>query len=560
MSGEDRSLGAVLHLLRVTIEALSPVSLGSGDVIEVSRQRKREGDAESRREKGNATALVRDANGLPTVPGSTLQGLLRHRYTEEFGEAPANKLFGYAENTAGDAGRLFVGFGAVHDQNDHAATNLIVDAGRVTGDPILRRLRQHEPLRRDHVSLNARHVADGRKKFDRRAVPLGTRFSIEFALWGDKAEIAQDKAALERILRLFSHPAFRLGGAGRHGYGRIVLRCASYESPDLGNPVGLRRLRDQAPSVALQENLLPGTVAFDRAVTMRLRLTPINPWRVGGEAHYLTEETHGARLADGSTTTHPGAELRAKRDHLDVATILREPIIIWVNGKAELRVPEQNSPFETTLSNGVAFTVPGSAIKGLLVHRALFHWNRQRTDINGMIDVDEWLTWNEATRNAALEDRTNRPAQLAYLFGAAKERDSKTGKAGLVYIDDGIVSGVQAAQAVDHVVIDRFTGGVIPGLLYVEEVLVGGSIETAITVLPPENARGAETGDWQPEIRDAFLFALRDLCSGRLAIGAKSLGFCMGDIDAWEGAETLTSAWKAAWDALAALPSRRDAA
>ena len=560
MSGENKPLGAALHLLRVTIEAASPVSLGSGDVIEVSRQRKGERGPEARKETTNSTALVRDANGLPTIPGSTLQGLLHHRYRDEHGDVLARKLFGYADGTDGDAGRLVVGFGTVHGQNDQAVAGLIVDAARISDDPVLLRLHGHAPLRRDHVSLNGRHVADGRKKYDRRAVPVGTRFSIEFSLWGDADETAEDKAVLEDIVRLFSHPAFRLGGGGRHGYGRITIRRASYTCPDLGNPIGLRRIRDQIPSLPFEENLLSDVVTFDDAVTMKLKLTPINPWRIGGEGQYLTEETHGARLANGSATAQPGAEPRGKRDRLDVATILREPIIMWANGKAGLRIPGQTSPFDTTLPNGVAFAVPGSAIKGPLVHRSLFHWNRQRTDIDGMIDVDEWLTWDDDTRKTALEERTHRPARLASLFGAAKERDDKTGKAGRAYIDDGVVSDVQAAQAVDHIVIDRFTGGVIPGLLYVEEVLVGGSVDVTITVSSPARADRTETGDWPREIRDAFLLALRDLCGGRLAIGAKSLGYCTGDIVAWEGSDPSASAWKAAWDALAALQTRRDAA
>lgn len=556
MSGEDNPSGAILHLLRVTIEALSPLSLGSGDVVEMTRQRRGEEGTEPQ----NVTALVRDANGLPTIPGSTLQGVLRHRYTVEHRECAAKKLFGYAVDADGKAGRLFVGFGAVHDQNDHAVTGLIVDASRVNNDPVLLRLRKHEPVRRDHVSLNVRHVADGRKKFDRRAIPAGTRFSIEFALWGDRTEIAHDKAALGRIVSLFSHPAFRLGGAGRHGYGRIVPRRASYACPNLGNPTGVRRLRDQAPSVAFDENLLHDSVTFDKAIIMKLRLTPINPWRVGGEAPSLTGNTHGVRLANGSATVHQGADLRQERDQFNVATILREPVIIWENGKAELRVPGQGSPFKVGLPNGVAFAVPGSAIKGPLVHRTLFHWNRHRADINGMIDVDEWLKWDDSTRQAALAERTKRPERLACLFGAAKERDGGTGRAGHAYIDDGVVSDVHAAQAVDHIVIDRFAGGVIPGLLYAEEVLAGGSVETTITILPPPGEGAAGSADWPPDIRDAFLTALRDLCRGRLAIGAKSLGFCTGEIVAWEGAGTLISPWQAAWDALMASLARREAA
>ena len=311
MSGENKPLGAALHLLRVTIEAASPVSLGSGDVIEVSRQRKGERGPEARKETTNSTALVRDANGLPTIPGSTLQGLLHHRYRDEHGDVLARKLFGYADGTDGDAGRLVVGFGTVHGQNDQAVAGLIVDAARISDDPVLLRLHGHAPLRRDHVSLNGRHVADGRKKYDRRAVPVGTRFSIEFSLWGDADETAEDKAVLEDIVRLFSHPAFRLGGGGRHGYGRITIRRASYTCPDLGNPIGLRRIRDQIPSLPFEENLLSDVVTFDDAVTMKLKLTPINPWRIGGEGQYQLRKPTGPASRTGARPPSRARSLEA---------------------------------------------------------------------------------------------------------------------------------------------------------------------------------------------------------------------------------------------------------
>nr|WP_294555156.1 RAMP superfamily CRISPR-associated protein [uncultured Rhodopila sp.] len=545
-----------LHLLRITIEALSPLSFGSGDVLTVER-RHRTGDAmESRR--ADVTALVRDCNGLPVIPGATLQGRLRHLYDAEYGDAETRILFGYAEGTKGDAGRLFAGFAAVHDQDDHALTGLVTDATRIKKDPILRALRQDEPLRRDHVALNARHVADGRKKFDRRAVPIGTRFSTEFALWGTEAEASEDKAALARIVRLFGHPAFRIGGGGHHGYGRVVVRRCSYACLGLDNTAALRRLRTQEPSVSLAENIVPEIDAFGRAVTMKLRLTPINPWRIGGHGHYLTENTHGTRLADGGTVSKTGAGLREEREAADVATILREPVIAWANGKAELRETTQTSAFEPRLPNGVAFSVPGSAIKGPLVHRALFHWNRLRSDIDGMIDVETWLKLDVAEQAEAMKKLADRPLELGYLFGTAKERAGDAGRAGCAFFNDGAVADVQAVQAMDHIVIDRFSGGVFPGLLYVEEVLAGGSVETTITMLPPPREAGGT--DWPANIRDAFLLALRDLCSGQLAIGAKSLGFCTGDIVAWTGADDLKSPWETAWLALAgATPGKAGA-
>src|SRR5579863_4054495 len=66
--------GPALHLLRVTIEAKSPLALGSGDIFVGTRNRRRDG--KEKEETFVETALARDAYGLPTVPGATIQGLL----------------------------------------------------------------------------------------------------------------------------------------------------------------------------------------------------------------------------------------------------------------------------------------------------------------------------------------------------------------------------------------------------------------------------------------------------------------------------------------------------
>lgn len=546
-------MSRVLHLMRVTIEAVSPLSFGSGDVAPVTRERREDG--ETKTSTHSVTALARDANGLPAIPGATVQGVLRHLFEAEHGAAEACALFGYAEGTKGKVSRLSVSFGAVHDRADQAVIGLIVDAARIANDQILSLLRRDEPLRRDHVALNARHVADGHKKFERRAVPVGTRFSIEFALW-DEAD--QGKGKLTTILGLFNHEAFRLGGAGRQGYGRIKLVRASYARPDADKPLALRELRRELPSKSFAKDLPCDAAASGHAVSMTLVLRPINPWRVSGESDSLTEGTHGLRMGNGWAPDErfkhfAGMDLRqgenGDRNSRDIGTILRERVIGWAGTTAELRDPRAATPFDAS-ARAVAFGVPGTAIKGPLAHRTLFHWNRALPDRSGMIDLDAWLARGEADRDEALRRLGERPDPVAALFGAAKDRAGGSGRAGRIFVDDGTVSGVNAVQGVDHNSIDRFTGGVRPGFLFTEEVLIGdkinmgGGIATTITVLPPRDTDG-ETA------REAFLRALRDLCQGRLAIGAKSLGFCAGSITAWGGDPDLVTGWKATWDKLA---------
>src|SRR5687768_5200591 len=99
----------VLHLVRATIEALSPISSASGesDLYDM--------------------ALVHDANGVPEIAGSSLQGVLRHLYesrrknSEAEGETETEHLFGFARSdNTGRAGRLIFSCAKVHDSRDVA--------------------------------------------------------------------------------------------------------------------------------------------------------------------------------------------------------------------------------------------------------------------------------------------------------------------------------------------------------------------------------------------------------------------------------------------------------
>jgi hypothetical protein len=175
-----------------------------------------------------------------------------------------------------------------------------------------------------------------------------------------------------------------------------------------------------------------------------------------------------------------------------------------------------------------------------------------------MIDADALIKLAFEQRRAALDTLANRRGELEWFFGTAKERAERApgsdepGRSARIIFDDASVQDVAAVLAIDHNSIDRFTGGTRTGALYAEETLLGGTIEATITILPPTGV--GDERPWSRDLQRAFCSALRDLCEGRLAIGAKSLGFCEGNVD-WNGAESDVGSWREIWEICTAHPS-----
>lgn len=546
----------VLHLVRVTIEAESPLSFGSGDVS-VKETTSKGRDGKDVTETITETALARDAYGLPTIPGATLQGVLRSLADD--GSSAFERAFGWAQGDEGAAAKLTVGFARVHDSHDKAVAGVVTTESQITtilDDPILSELLRSDPLRRDHVKLNDRHVVDRRAKFTRLAAPVGARFSFELALWSAAEDAAEDGAYLCDLVGLLNHPALRLGGGGGRGYGRVKVVRASYARPALMTPDDLKRLRElrrDPPSAPFSIGFSPAQFAA-RATIAVVTLNPVGPWRIGGDGPAATELTNGERDNRGEWTRDVTLDLRgarpaggddethaavARKDG-DIARPAREPRIHWFAGSGAWRQPTADTPFDDN-----PFAVPGSAVRGPLAHRALFHWNRAR---GRFVDADAWSRLGAEQRDVDLRKYQEwgvRPPELSGLFGAPKERQATDARAARLLVDDGKAAEVRFIQGVDHNSIDRFTGGVREGFLYAEEVLIGGVVSLRLVILPPERNLTQTQADWPDDVRDAFLAALRDLCRGRLALGAKSMGFFTGDV-AWGGSDA--DKWRQAWD------------
>lgn len=520
----------ILHLLRVTIETEAPLSSASGEAGTYDMQ------------------IARDANGLPEIAGSSLQGVLRHLYDQTRGEEETNALFGFADEGRGASSRLFFSFGRVHDSHDIAVSGRTREAPDFD-DELLRILASEAPLHRDHVALTDRHVPEGHAKFERVAVPVGTRFSFEIAMYGSRGvDVGEEKSQILSILPLFTHPNFRLGGAARRGYGKVGIRRAGYRPLSLKEPHKIRDLREQASISALAgfENVVERarTAEVHGTVVIKVRLSPIGLWRVGSTGDPLRTGADELRDID-----HPRGGPNEREKDVDAAAV-REPTILWGENKDGDVVGAWEDPWQPIdqrslrTPSDLAFTIAGSAIKGPLAHRTLYHWNKLSKNL-----VDRAAPPSENELSAW----RHRPPELEAFFGAASDsaNGGKVGTAARVIVDDATakVSLANGVGALVHNSIDRFTGGVRNRFLFSEEVIIGGTFEVTLTILPPLNPNAGHEAWPDGRVAEAFCCALDDLTSGRLAIGAKSLGFCAGSGPDFNGDKGLADRWNLKWQA-----------
>ena len=442
------------YFARVVIEFVTPLHIGTGFDDDVS-------DA----------AVVRDANGFPAIPGSSLAGAVRAAYTRLHPKEETDELFGFQREDSGQGSRLRFSWGSIHDSRNNPVIGLQPDER--LDDPLLQNTLQL-PVR-DHVRLNHRGTADDRGKFDERVVPAGHRFTFTLELVGG----ADHETVWKSLLQILCDPALRLGGKSRRGLGAFRIVSCHQSGFDLASREAFDRYCRLTPKSDPNTSGLKDVTLFTTSQTLSatLKIIPEGYWMFGGG----TDE-------DGNADMAPVTENR----------------IVWEpNGS-----PRQH------------FLIPGSSIKGAIAHRTAFHYNALKGEFADLIPIDK-------SSPANIEALTSRNLAILELFGSAKDtgdsQDSQNkrgheNKRGHVMIDDLLLAKNSPGRLLHHVSIDRFTGGALPGALFSEKPFwKGEAIRLTIFIAEPEKASPAD-----PNIRKALALALADLAEGRLPLGAGS--------------------------------------
>lgn len=441
-----------LSIMHICLEAATAISVGSG------------------RSEGHEDApILLDAFGLPTIPGSTLAGVLRSLYRPEPDQPSEDHLFGYAKGETGASSRIEVSNGYLHDsQNRPSPVPKLNDDGSCA-DALLARFQQiyeQAPVRRHRTKISESGVADSEvgALFDRTVVPRGARFTFEIALWGAPEAAASRQGPLELLQSSMGSAEFRLGGGTRAGLGAVrslASRLWTFDLTDVASheAYGKAFLDLQTFSLPLQP------LAAGRRHDWRIKISPTDFWRIGNSETAIPQ---GADHADA-----------------DLAPYVEDQIV-W-----EADAPKWKR----------CLLVPASSVKGALRHRTAFHFDRLR---GRFLNADDPLQRIEGTdSNPAVMD----------LFGSVKSKSG--GARGRVIIDDAAIELAPGTklQTIMHNSIDRFTGGVRDGFLYGEQMIWKGEFQLNISLLGKDSPVS--------ELAErAFRMALDDLMNRRLAIGA----------------------------------------
>lgn len=504
------------------IEAQSPIQIGSGEkALTVSN------------------SLLKDAFGFYYIPATSLTGVLRHLFWEKdegLEESEGLKsIFGHQEmqKDKGQGSRLILSsahllLNGKKIADGLSAVDLIeVDEqleGKGSG------FEHIQPVRREHVRINHRGVADKdlKGKFESELLPKGCRFAFEIELVGT----AEDAENWETILSLLHHPLFRLGGGSRKGFGRFKVEQLITRSLDLSQEEDLQMYLAKSSQLAYREAgqnkyaaFKPSSKSEQAFKHYRLSLSAEDFMLFGGD--FNVEQANKA-IQDKDATLIPDF------------TPKTEKIIYWNGG---------------TMATTDCYLMPASSIKGAIAHRFVYHLNKLLGIYVDQQEVDhaevESKLADYEQQLAALENYQAKPLeatndglkkleelekelvqlterlqsmgnaetvelQKTALFGQALDSKAAKGQRGRILFEDiYLAKDTSAKKIFNHVAIDRFTAGALDQALYSEEVLQPRESMTLNIYVEQKAFEAVE----ENQVQQALEASLKDLCEGRLPLG-----------------------------------------
>jgi CRISPR/Cas system CSM-associated protein Csm3 (group 7 of RAMP superfamily) len=419
-------------------------------------------------------SVVIDVNGFPYIPGTSLAGVLRHAT----GEDDARKIFGYQQSDdfldGGEGSKIIF-----------TSAQMIGEDGKVIdGLKNKRNFRSDFYKRfdklpvRQHVKISDKGVSADRAKFDEQVVFKGTRFCFEIELVSDGSD--ESANLFNAVLNKLAAKSFSIGSGVRGGLGKL-------------------KVKKELSKIAFLD--------------------------LGQEEHLNDYLSKSADLSDDSFWNSPKSYLKPFDGNNDdnewveySLTLTSDEFFLFGSGfeSANAKITPVTESYIEWTTHGAKFKdnnilIPATSLKGALAHRVAFYYNK--------------LTGQFADKpDANPKTGSENPAVYA-LFGS---EDADNPQIGNILFFDIIESPQADMKIMNHVAIDRFTGGAIDGALFSEEVNYGnGQIFNTRILINRTNVGeviSKKYHDENPEVKPATVFkslqfAINDLCNEMLPLG-----------------------------------------
>lgn len=359
----------------------------------------------------------------------------------------ANAFFGFSDLGGGEGSKIIFSEAKLLD-----SMGMPVDGIRenILDDELLN-VYQNLPIRQ-HVRINAKGSTDKTGKFDEEVVFAGSRFCFEMEILACNEA---DENQLDLVLSKLYDSSIRIGSGSRSGFGKIKVVDVKRRFVNLANSFDRTLYLEKSSDLSV---LWEGWKTIDiqekqlnkNWKTIALSLQP--------EDFFL----FGSGFGDGEA---------------DITPVMQR-VVEWAEGGKKGKISPRY------------VLIPASSIKGAIAHRVAYYWNKENNLFVGNPDA------KVGSENEAVKA----------LFGSNDTNDIARGN---VLFSDVIVKDKMNDKVLNHIAIDRFTGGAIDGALFQEKVLYGGKIELEILV-------NASVDDKYVSV---FYRALDDIRNGSLPLG-----------------------------------------
>lgn len=391
-----------IFIAGIEIEALSPISLGSGDWNS---------------QTGNLVA--RDANGLPYLPGTSIAGIIRHQLYCTIGlkEVDIDFIMGKEEGS-----RLVTTSAHIVSSNSLVVENL---DSNINNDPFLScffRL----PIRQ-HVCINEYGSGNKGGKFDEEIVFKGTRFYFELEYIVFESDSDKTQENFSTVVNSLNGSSLRIGGGSRIGFGEFKISTFKCVSFDLRKSSDLNLYCEKSSSL---NNIDWWKKAL---ITNNYKITSISNMNEDWEEFSFSLEPIDFFLFSSGLGN----------EDTDI-TPIKEDIIIW----------DETSPI---LQEG-CILIPASSLKGAFSHRLAFNYNKAVKLFADDISPEDAFKYTGENNRAVIEffgsSGDNKYSRGNVIFSDIIEKlDYKEKKLNHVSIDSftgGAIAGALFSESVIH--------------------------------------------------------------------------------------------------------------